>query len=408
MRYSELIRPHRLVNLSLIKSPALLNIDINLPVVNGKIAEDAKRLEVYSDLIEIYSEYTGLVLMGHQGRKGDDDFTSFLPHYRLFLKTLPSDIEIEFIPHDGIFQNGGLQQDTIDKIKQLGPKQAILLDNLRYFDFEAKFDAITCPYLGLKGIVSTCINDAISAWHRDNSRLMFMPYAAKTYVGMRSSYELSILEDDIMASKSSKALISGGKKLHKASDLRTIYGFGVAGFTGGLVGQLIARVNGYDLGEKNNRFLENSFSSGELEDAKVIAKLGIRHPVDFTVLENGATRNDVPLDEMKKTGGIIMDIGNGTVEKYAEELQSYEIRIRAGPLGVIEQEYLNGIELTKRIAGDGLIFLGGDTSQEVIMSGLDRQIVNSGGQILISGGSALHRLADGCYPCLDLMLKLGS
>jgi 3-phosphoglycerate kinase len=73
MRYSEVIRPHRLVNLSLIKSPALLNIDINLPVANGKIAEDAKRMEVYSDLIEIYSEYTGLVLMAHQGRKGDPD-----------------------------------------------------------------------------------------------------------------------------------------------------------------------------------------------------------------------------------------------------------------------------------------------------------------------------------------------
>jgi phosphoglycerate kinase len=406
MRYSDVIRPHRLVNLSLIKSPALLNIDINLPMANGKIAEDAKRMEVYSDLIEIYSEYTGLVLMAHQGRKGDDDFTSFMPHYRLFLKMLPSDIELEFIPYDRIFRDGGLQQDTIDKIKRLGPRQAILLDNLRYFDFEDKFDAGTCPYVALRGVVGTCINDAISAWHRNNSRLMCMPYVAKTYVGMRSSYELRVLEDDIMASRASKALISGGKKLQKASDMGAIYNSGVAGFTGGLIGQLVARVNGYDLGEKNNLFLENSFASSELEDAKVIAKLGARYPVDFTVLENGVARNDVPLNEMKKTEGVIMDIGSGTVEKYAEELQSYEIRIRAGPLGVIEQKYLNGIELTKRIAGDGLIFLGGDTSQEVIMSGLDRQIVNGGGQILISGGSALHRLADGRYACLDLMMKM--
>ena len=404
MRYSDLIGPHRLVNLSSVKSPAILNIDINLPIADGRITEDAKRMEVYCDLTEIYSEYTGLVLMAHQGRKGDDDFTSFLPHYRLFLKILPSDIEIEFIAYDRIFQNGGLQKDTIDKIKRVGPRQVILLDNLRYFDFESKFDPNTCPYLSLKGVVGTCINDAISAWHRDNSRLMFMPYVAKTYIGMRSAYELGILEN-VMVSKSNKALISGGKKLQKASDLRAIYGSGVSGFTGGLVGQLIARVNGHDLGEKNNRFLEKSFSASELEDAKVIAKLGVRYPIDFTVVENGTVRNNVPLSEMKKTEGTIVDIGGGTVEQYAEELQSYEIRIRAGPLGVIEQKFLNGIELTKRIAGDGLIFLGGDTSQEVIMSGLDRQIVNGGGQILISGGSALHRLADGRYPCLDLMLK---
>jgi 3-phosphoglycerate kinase len=168
----------------------------------------------------------------------------------------------------------------------------------------------------------------------------------------------------------------------------------------------VARVSGHDLGEKNNRYLEKSFSSKELEDAKAIAKLGTRYPVDFTLLENGLVRNNVPLSEIGKSDGVIVDIGGGTVDEYARELQSYEVRIRAGPLGVIEQRHLNGIELTKRIAGDGLIFLGGDTSQEVIMSGLDRHIVNGGGQILLSGGSALHRLADGRYPCLDLMLQL--
>jgi len=66
MWYSEQIRPHRRVNLSLIKSPALLNVDANLPVVDEKIAEDAKRMEGYSDLIEKYSEYTGLVLVGQR------------------------------------------------------------------------------------------------------------------------------------------------------------------------------------------------------------------------------------------------------------------------------------------------------------------------------------------------------
>ena len=405
MRYGELIGPYKLVNLSQLKSPSLLNVDINLPVADGKIAEDAKRIEVYSDLIEVYSEYTGLVVMGHQGRKRDDDFTSFAPHCRLFLKMLPNDIELELIPHDKIFEGGAFTHETLEKIRKLGPRRVLLLDNLRYFDFEAKFDETTCPYRSLKGVVNSCINDAISAWHRDNSRLMCMPYVAKTYIGMRSSYELRILEE-VMASKASKALICGGKKLQKASDMQAIYNSGVAGFTGGLVGQLVARVNGYDLGEKNNRYLEKSFTSKELDDAKAIAKLGMHYPTDFTVLENGLVKNNVSLSEMSKSDGVIVDIGGGTVDEYARDLQSYEVRIRAGPLGIIEQRYLNGIELTKRIAGEGLIFLGGDTSQEVIMSGLDRHIVNGGGQILLSGGSALHRLADGCYPCLDLMLQL--
>jgi 3-phosphoglycerate kinase len=133
--------------------------------------------------------------------------------------------------------------------------------------------------------------------------------------------------------------------------------------------------------------------------------MGVRNPVDFKVVENGETRN-ISLEDMHKSRGMIMDIGDGTVDKYSEDLQAKEIRIRAGPLGVYEKGFKNGIELTRRIAGDGLVFLGGDTSQEVVENGLDQHIISTGGQILISGGSALHRLAGGDFPSINLILEM--
>ncbi len=401
MQYLEALKEHKPVNLyAQLKSPTLVRVDINLPVANGRVAEDALRLRVYSHVLELYSYYTGLVVMGHQGRKGDDDFLPLKEHHRLLLGMLPRDIDVEFIPHEKVFT-----EETKQKIAGLEKKQIILLDNVRYFPFEKKFDPDACQYIDFfKGTINTCINDAMPAWHRADSSVMVLPHIANTLLGLRSVHELNIIEG-IMQSKESKAWISGGKKLQKISDLQKVYSSGVEGFTGGVVGQLIAWVRGNDLGEANNRFIERSFTEQEFDDARIVAKLpNVSHPQDFTVAANGDAKN-IELKEMARSRGQIVDIGSGTVEHYAHRLEEKEIRIRAGPLGIYERGFTNGVELTKRIAGTGLVFLGGDTSQEVVESGLDSHITSAGGELLISGGAAIHRLAGGDYPSLDEMLR---
>ncbi|MCD6371265.1 MAG: phosphoglycerate kinase, partial [Candidatus Aenigmarchaeota archaeon] len=100
------------------------------------------------------------------------------------------------------------------------------------------------------------------------------------------------------------------------------------------------------------------------------------------------------------------DIGPETVELYAEELQSKEIRIKGGPLGVYEKGYNNGSELVKRIAGYGLIFLGGDTASELVKNDLYSVIESVGGKVCLSGGAFLHGLVGKRYPSIDEILKL--
>ncbi len=218
-----------------------------------------------------------------------------------------------------------------------------------------------------------------------------------------SSYELKILEE-VLNTIEPKALICGGAKLQKVSDLVKI-GESTKLFLGGLPAQLYLMTQGYDLGENNTNFLKKKFTQEEFNDAKKLEKLGVRHPIDFTVRENGEKKN-VAIDEMKTHKGLIMDIGEGTVESYAESLQEKEIRIRAGPLGVTEEGYDNGVELTKMILGEGLIFLGGDTSQEVVRRGLLGHIEDTGGKVCISGGSFLHGMAGNPYPSIDLIIQM--
>lgn len=229
MTYFETIRPFRLINLrAQLKTPTLVRIDINLPVENGKISENNMRLQIYAHLIEIYSEYSGLVLMAHQGRLGSKSMISLKQHWISLRKMLPSDVDIEYIAKDDMFTS-----EMRKKIKKLKGREIILLDNMRFFPEEAKFKPDTCSYTKFfKGVTRTCINDAMPTWHRDNSSLMCLPYIARTYIGMRASYELKILSEILGAED--KALIMGGAKLQKISYLTKIFQH-MAGFAGGLL-----------------------------------------------------------------------------------------------------------------------------------------------------------------------------
>ena len=401
MNYYLLTKNFRLTNLaSQLKNPTLIRIDINVPVHNGRIAEDNFRLHVYGHVLELLSDYTGLVVLSHQGRPGQPNFISLKQHWIILRKLLPSEIDIDFIPAEKVFTS-----KTVERIKKLKEKEIILLDNVRMFEEEFHFDPTSSKYVKFfKGIMKTCVNDSIPTWHRSNSSLMALPYIATTFVGVRSTYELKALNDIFMEREEECGIIMGGAKLAKVSYLKKILKR-MECFMGGLPGQLIARAKGYDLGKRNNSFLEQKFTIDQFKVAKEIAdKFNVHHPVDFVVFENGEKRN-IPIDEMKNTSGMIMDIGEETVEKYAIRLQEKTIRIRAGPLGVYELGYNNGVKLTKRIAGNGLIFVGGDTSQEIIQYGLDRAILSTGGVILVSGGAFLHGLAGFSYPSVDLIIN---
>lgn len=405
---SSKLQPYKLVNLGLqLKTPVLVRVDINLPASHGQIEEDALRMRVYGHVLEMYSDYAGLVVMSHQGRKGGDDFTSFVPHCETLKKLLPKDMSVDLVPHDQVFT-----KETKAKIRNLKRRQILLLDNMRYFEEEKKWDAGTSTYVPFfKGLIQSCVNDSIPTWHREDSSLMCLPYIAPTWIGLRSSYELRILQE-VINSKEPKALIMGGAKIQKVADLMKIAKMGVDIFTGGLPGQVIAKSRGYDLGEANNKYLAKKFSAEDFGEAKKLDSLlegqgdyGLKHPVDFVVADGGARKN-VKLEDLPKTKGEIRDIGPETLEIYASALQEKPLRIRAGPLGVYEKGFQNGLELTKRISGDGLIFLGGDTSQELNAGGLLGHIEDSGGRICISGGSFLHGWAGGSFPAIDALMSL--
>ncbi len=412
MGYHDDIRDIKLINLTeQLENPTLVRTDINVPVdEDGNIPENNLRMQVAANNLKLLSYYTGIVLCSHQGRpnsppeKPDLDNLSLRKHTRLLQKLMPMDVDIEFLPYERCFT-----REAKEKISNLKPGDILVWDNVRFFEDEYDFDPDNCNYSSFfkSAGIKSCVNDAIPSWHRDHSSMMCLPYVADTYVGMRSSHELHKLQQ-VMDTENGKGIIVGGikpkwKYLSKISEDFDI-------FTGGGSGQVCAAAKGYDLGEKNNRWINMKYGEKDITAAENLvanSKKDISTPIDFIIRENGDDYN-VYIEELGKTNGTIMDIGDETVKLYAEKLQDKEIRIRAGPLGVFEEGYDNGIELTLRILGEGLYFLGGDTSQEVMEYDLLRPIVDAGGYALVSGGAWLHGLAGNRYPSVDLLMGLYS
>lgn len=393
-------RPYWLTNLAeQLETPTLVRVDINQPLKGDRVPEITLRARVYAYVLQVMAEYAGLVVLAHQGRPGDKDFTGLRSHFAQLRKLLPLDIEVEFIPYRKMYSS-----ETIEKIRKLREKQIILLDNVRMFEEEFSFNPETSTMVSrFRGVVKKCVNDAMPAWHRAHTSLMALPHIAYTYIGMRSVYELKVLSDLVNEDWENCAIVMGGKKLEKLEVLERILRK-MEGFTGGIPGQLIARAKGYDLGSRNNAFLEKIASVKQFKAAKRLAELGVHHPIDFTVFENGEAEN-VPIEKMRHKDGLIVDIGEETVRMYSQLLSKKTFRIRAGPLGIYEKGFLNGVELTKRIMGSGLIFLGGDTSQEALETGIIDQIRDTGGRFLLSGGAFLHGLAGLPYPSVEEILK---
>jgi 3-phosphoglycerate kinase len=422
MNYLNELGPYEFKNIysQIDKKPGSIAVrfDINSPVrKNGRISlkngDINLRLEENGYLVRAYSRLGPLVLMAHQGRKNpphkkpDKDFVNLLDHHRIISDV--SGIRIHFVEHSKGEDWEEYSKNVEKQIKSLKKEEAVLMDNVRIWDFEKEFDPRTCPYIpffediGLAGF----INDGLPLWHRDDASLMFGRHVAPTYIGHISIKELRV-QHQIMNDDSKKVIIIGGKKpkfeaipnLAEKMDI----------FTGGVTGILTAQLSGHDVGLLNEKLLKETFSGLERkirEYETIVNDHGVEHPVDYVVSQHQnlseSNRFNVALDDLKKPEYEdygIFDIGEETVKRYTKKINmdSYKWKIRAGPDGVYEENFDNGKKLIENLLGSGLVAIGGNTIEE---------LQKYDGIVLLGGGSHLEGFAGLPYPSIEDLIENG-
>lgn len=431
MNYFNEIEPYNFKNIysaiDMKTGPVAIRFDINSPVGNnGRITQkngDVNlRLEENGYLLRAYSKLGPLVLMGHQGRKNqptkkpDKDFINLLDHYHILTKI--SGIRIHFVEYvEG--ENWEEYSHKVAKhVRALEDGEAVLIDNVRIWDFEKEFDSKTCPYIPLFEDIElkAYINEGLPLRHRDDASLMFGRHVAPTFIGHISMKEL-IIQNKILHDDGNKVIIIGGKKPKFEVISRLVDTMDV--LTGGVTGILTAFLSGIEVGPQNEKLLDETFDGKEraiTEYEEIINDYNIGHPTDFVVSQSNnlsiSNRYNVSARHLTKPEYEeyeIFDIGIETVKNYVRQINAdnYHWKIRAGPNGVFEKEFNNGIKLIEHLLGTGFVAIGGDTVEELQKYELCKPIIYSNGAVLLGGGSHLESFAGLPYPSIADLIENG-
>ncbi|MGB9704887.1 MAG: phosphoglycerate kinase, partial [Pyrobaculum sp.] len=362
----------------------IIRIDINSPIVNGKIVDDF-RIRMHAYTLRVASEAgTKAVVLAHQGRPGQDDFTSLDLHKPYIEKYLEKPIK---------FVDDVIGPEARRQIRELREGEILLLENVRVLAEEViekvpEAQADTFLVRKLAPLADYFVFDGFAVAHRSQPSVVGFPMVLPSCAGPVFERELRALGAVFEKKGRGVVLMAGGAKIPdtlKAVEQLLKNGFVEKVAVGGLVGFVFAVAKHGVLNTALKQVVEQGGYLPYIDKAKqLLAKYGgqIHTPVDFAVNQNG--RMDMDVYSLAQSP---LDIGRLTILAFKELVDQSELVIFSGPMGYIEDEKfaVGTLELLKAAAHRKLILGGGHTIMAAEKAGvLDKAFhVSTGGRAFI-------------------------
>lgn len=367
-----------------------VRVDMNSPLdPSGKKILDDTRIRMTRETLERLKD-AKVVVGSHQGRPGDEDFTSLEAHARLLQKYVSQPVK---------FVEDVIGPEARNQTKSLRVGEILVLDNLRLCSEEnvsAPPDVLekTIMVQRLAGLLDVYVNDAFATAHRLQASIVGLPRVVQAVAGKLMAKELEALKQAYYDPRRPSVYVLGGAKAEdKLPIIENILGARKADrvLVGGVVANVFLRASGVDFGEAENRKLEKS--PALLEKARAILskyKDKIILPTDLAVVRDGK-RLDISLRQVKGEG--VRDIGKETASEYAKVIKGAKTVVSSGPLGVFEEKEfdLGSKTVLEAMAGQGAFTVvgGGHMGSYASMLGLDQRLSH----VSTAGGAMLAFLA---------------
>ena len=383
----------------------LVRVDINVPYdPETKKISDSERLREHAKTIEELMERGAkVVVLAHQGRKGDPDFIHLDQHAQLLSTHIGKKVT---------FINDVVGSRAADAIKTLRGGDAILLDNVRFLDDETKEKAAeehvkSMVVAALSPLADMFVNDAFSAAHRSHASVVGFTAALPSVAGRVMERELRSCQKALHPERPSIIILGGAKPDDCMKVMKHMLGQGALdkALTCGLLGQLMLKAKGVSLGQPSESFLEKKQVLRlvpELEKIHGDFKDRIEIPVDIAE-EEGGRRVEKTVGQLP-CEGVIMDIGEKTIERYQEVIRAAKTIVVKGPAGVYEkagfEKGTRAILEEMRKAQAYTLLGGGDTSVAVQRLGFD---LKSFSYVSIAGGALITYLSGKPMPGVEAL-----
>ncbi len=373
----------------------LVRVDFNSEIdpVTKKVTNDVRiKAHAESTLKELAEKGAKTVVLAHQGRKGDPDYTSLKEHALILGKILKC--PVKYVPD--LFGDKAKAA-----IKSLESGEILVLENVRSWDGETKNStpeqaSKTELVQNLAPLADLFVNDAFAAAHRGHVSMVGFTAVLPSAAGRIMERELKSLSKALEKPEKPSIYVMGGAKADDSLEIsKYVLDEGLADYvlTGGVTGQLFLAAKGVDLGKGNMGYLAKKELTGFIPGIKaLIDKFGdkVKVPTDIALDVNGK-RKEILIRKLP-TENSIMDIGVNTVEEYAKIISTAKSIVVSGPMGVYENKEFNfGTKRVFESIADSKAFSlagGGNTISAIQEYGLTKKI----GYISTAGGALIEFL----------------
>ena len=328
--------------LNLNKKKVLLRLDLNVPLINGKITDTTRIDKIIPTIKFLLKNDVKIIILSHVGRpKGKFiNELSLKPICEDLKKKLSENIKL-ITKNLKEIDSGNLFNNQNDKI--------VMLENLRFYEEEEKNDNEFAKHLA--SFADIYVNEAFSCSHRAHASIFEITKFLPSYAGLQLNLEIDALTKITSEIKKPISCIIGGSKISSKIDIikNLIPKFDNIIIVGGMANNIL-KYKGHNIGksiQENDcdEVIKEIFSLSNKENCRII------YPEDVVVSKslNGSPRikesNDVLKDE------LILDIGPKSIKNICSIIEESKTILWNGPAGYFENpNFAKGsFEIAKKI-----------------------------------------------------------
>ncbi|MDB2363315.1 phosphoglycerate kinase [Candidatus Pelagibacter bacterium] len=320
----------------------LLRLDLNVPLLSGKITDTTRIDKILPTLIFLISKNAKIIIISHVGRpKGKvvNDL-SLRPIYKDLEMRLSQNIKLLSKDIKEIISNDLFQNDN---------ERIIMLENIRFYPEEEENNQSFAKQLAT--LADIYVNDAFSCSHRAHASIDQITNFLPSYSGLQFDMEVNALKKITSEIKKPITCIIGGSKISTKINIikNLIPKFDNIIIVGGMANNII-KYMGHNIGkslqeENSDPVIKEIFLLSETGNCKII------YPEDIVV--GNDLKGDPQIKNLSEVSSdeMILDIGPKTIKAISDIIDESNTILWNGPAGYFEnQNFANGsIKIAEKI-----------------------------------------------------------
>ena len=379
----------------------LVRVDLNVPLENGRITDDARIAASVPTLRELRRRGAAIGVCSHLGRpKGQ-------PNQELSLAPCAARLsQLLGTPVDLLPDCVG--PEVAARIRALAPGEVVMLENLRFHPEEEANDRAFAVLLA-DGFTAY-VNDAFGAAHRAHASTEAVARLLPASVGMLMAREVEVIGGLLERPRHPFVAVLGGSKVSdKLPLIQSLLERCDRVLVGGAMCFTFLAASGDPVGTSMHEGPEGQRMARELLESAVRLNCMLQLPSDILVADRFAA--DASLQVVASDGipdgWMGVDIGPRTAANYHEVIADAGTVFWNGPMGAFEiPPFANGTRAVADAMADSsgvTVVGGGDSGAAVAQFGIADRFTH----VSTGGGAALEMMEGRVLPGVAALQRRG-